>query len=94
MDIKIINIEKVDYSPNLKYLIDVQIGEIITRNWRVVKDRSGKVFVASPQVNVYDESGNKRRKTLISVPANIRESIEHLIFSNITMEDDNGDKRQ
>jgi len=81
MEIKLVNIEKVNQE-HLKYLVDIQIGEIITRQWRVVSS-GGKTFVAAPQVTFYDESGKGHRQTLISVPPNIRESVEHLIFSSI-----------
>jgi hypothetical protein len=86
--IKILNIEKQKDSGSLKYLVEVQIGEIITRDWRVVKPPNGKAFIAAPQILSYDKEGGKHRKSLVSVPPNIRESIEHLIYSSVDLQED------
>jgi hypothetical protein len=87
--IKILNIEKQKDTGPLKYLVEIQIGEIITRDWRVVKDQNGKTFIAAPQITSYDKEGGKHRKSIVSVPPNIRESIEHLIYSQVNLQEDN-----
>lgn len=87
--VKIIEVEKIESGGPLKYLVAVQIGEIITRDWRVVKPINGKVFIAAPQVTNYDKEGGKHRKSLVSVPPNIRETIEHLIYSKVDLQEDN-----
>jgi DNA-binding cell septation regulator SpoVG len=81
-----VTVERIRLLPNgkpLKGFADVQIGEILVRDFRIIQDSGQRAYVASPQISWRDPAdGTIRFKTIIKLLSNeMKGAIEVAILS-------------
>jgi len=97
MEIKIIQIRLLNDGRSLKAFVDVQIGDWIIHDFRVIKQDSQRAFVSPPQVSWKDpETGQIKFKGILTIPSEQKQRIDVEILSAFQkeMEKVNGKPRQ
>ncbi len=79
MEIRIIDFKAVDKGP-LRAFVDIKAGEIIYRDFRIIKEKGKRAWVACPQSSWKEDSGNIRYKTIITFPEEMKQAIDTVIL--------------
>jgi DNA-binding cell septation regulator SpoVG len=81
-EIRVIEIRPLNDGRPLKAFADVQVGDWIIHDFRVIKQNGQKAFVSSPQVSWKDpESGEIRFKGILTIPPEQKQRIDVEILS-------------
>ena len=80
-EVKVIGIRLLSTEKPLKAFVDVQVGDWIIRDWRILKHNDERAQVSVPQVSWKDRSGTVKYRALLSVPGELRQRIELAILS-------------
>jgi len=83
--IQILEFRKVNHG-NLKAFIDLQIGQTIMRDFRVVHVEGQRPWVSSPQVAWKDGNGELKYKTIITFPKELKELVDNMILAHYQRE--------
>jgi len=76
-EIKILKIVRLDGTQRIKAYVDLQVGDWTVFDWRVVQRDSGEpIEVVYPQVSYRDKQGVIRYRSLLSLPAQLKQSID------------------
>lgn len=82
MDIKILKIRPQNAGRPLKAFADIRLGEILIRDFRVIKENEKRLLVAYPQVSWRDNStGSIKYKTIITCPDELKGEIDRLVLN-------------
>ena len=69
MQIRIIDIRLQDNKGALKGFCDVEINEIIIKDFRILQHPNGKAHVTAPQISfIKGPNGQREFRTLVTVP--------------------------
>ncbi len=86
MTIKVIELRFVQGDKPLRAFVDIQIGDWVIREWRVIKDNGKRPWVAPPQLSWRGPDGRIQYKTLITLPDELKGEIDQLILNRFTEE--------
>ena len=75
-DIAVLDIKIVKGSRPLKAFIDVQVGEWVVRDWRIVKQNGQRAWVSPPQASWQDQTGTTHYKSILDVPPELKQRID------------------
>jgi len=79
MEIRILDFKSVNKG-SLRAFADIQYGEFIFRDLRVIKENGKRAWVAAPQTTWKEDSGNIRYKTVITFPEETKQQIDRVIL--------------
>ena len=80
MDIVILDFRILAGDKPLKAFVDVRLGDITMRDFRVMQDQ-GKPYIKVPFVTYKDKKGEIRFRPIIELPATVRGQVETVILS-------------
>jgi DNA-binding cell septation regulator SpoVG len=89
-NIKVLKITRLPGDRSLKAYVDLQIGEWVVNDWRIVHRKDERVQVNYPSVSYRDAQGTIRYRALLSVPGELKQRIEVAILSAWEKERKNG----
>lgn len=81
MEVKVTEIRLLNNGRPLKAFVDVQIGNITVRDFRVIQD-SGKAYVRAPHTTYKDSTGTLRFRQIVDLPDEVRGQVDTLILSD------------
>jgi len=82
VEIKVLDIRLMTPGRSLKAFADVQVGDWIIHDFRVIKQNGQKAFVSPPQVSWKDpETGEIRYKGILTIPSEQKQRIDVQILS-------------
>ena len=91
MDIEVISFRRVARPGPLKAYVDVRLGELTIRNWRITQIEGKRIVVHPPQVAWRDPATNEwRYATLLNLPSDLKQHIEFAVLSTLEKEAENG----
>ena len=84
------NIEVIQFrngnQGNLKAFVDIQIGQTLMRDFRVVHVEGQTPWVASPQTSWKDGTGEIKYKSIITFPKELKELVDSMILAHYQRE--------
>lgn len=82
MNIRVVEIRRPSDGRPLKAFVDIQVGDWIFHDFRVIKQDGQKAFVSPPQVSWKDsQTGKIRYKGILTIPPEQKQRIEVEILS-------------
>jgi hypothetical protein len=90
IEIKVTEIRLLGDDRPVKAFVDVQIGDWIIYDWRILKRTGERAWVSVPQVSWKDPNGKVKYRALLSIPGELKQRIEVAILSAWEKELDNG----
>ena len=90
--VKVIELRTLSGERPLKAFVDVQVGDWVIHDWRVVKKDGQRAQVIVPQTSWRDSQGQVRYRALLSIPGELRQLIEVVILSAWEKEKSNGNQ--
>jgi DNA-binding cell septation regulator SpoVG len=81
MKIEVIQIRFLDTDKPLKAYVDIQMGDWIIYDWRIIKHDGQRAFVSVPQTSWRDRDGKVRYHALLSIPGELKQRLEVAILS-------------
>ena len=96
MDIKVIEIRPLSDRRPLKAFVDIEVGDWVIHDFRIIKQNGQKAFVSPPQVSWKDPTtGEIKYKGVLTIPPEHKQRIEVEILSAFQkeMEKRNGEQR-
>jgi len=92
MEIKVLEIRILNGDKPLKAFVDLLIGDMIIREWRIVKNPGQRPWIAPPQLSWKDPvDGSIKYKTVVTLPDELKGQID---FSVLTAYGKEMEKRQ
>ena len=73
----------------VKAFYDVQIGDWVTFDWRLIKKDDQRAYVSVPQTSWRDAFGKIQYRALLSIPGELKQRIEVAILSSWEQEKTN-----
>jgi hypothetical protein len=83
--IEILQFRKITQG-NLRAFVDLQIGQTIFRDFRVVHVEGQTPWVASPQTSWKDVNGELKYKPIITFPKELKELVDSTILAHYQRE--------
>ena len=80
-EIKILELRLLPGDKPLRAFVDVQLGQWIIREWRVIKDNGKRVWVAPPQLSWKGPDGRIQYKTIVTLPDELKGEIDRIILN-------------
>ena len=91
MDIEVISFRPVARPGPLKAYVDVRLGELTIRNWRITQLEGKRIVVHPPHVAWRDPATNEwRYAALLNLPSDLKQHIEFAVLSTLEKEAENG----
>jgi len=77
MNVEVIEIRLLSNGRSLKAFVDVQVGDWIIHDFRIIKQAGQRAFVSPPQVSWKDpESGQIKYKGILTIPPEQKQRID------------------
>lgn len=77
MEVKVLEVRLMNGNRFLRGFADIQIGDWIIRDFRIIKKNGTKAFVSPPQVSWRDpESGEIKYKGVLTIPPEQKQRID------------------
>ena len=80
-EIKIIEIRLLNNGSALKAFVDVQIGNLVIRDFRVIKENSQRPYVKVPFSTCKDQAGQLKFRRIVVLPDEMRGEIDLAILN-------------
>ncbi len=80
-EVKVIEIRPLSDARTLKAFVDVQVGDWITYEWRIIKKDGERAWVSVPMASWKDPDHKVRYRALLSIPGELKQRIEVAILS-------------
>lgn len=81
MEIEVLNMRLMPLGRSLKAFADVQVGDWIIYEWRIVKKDGQRAWVSVPMASWKDFDHKVRYRALLSIPDELKQRIEVAILS-------------
>ena len=94
MTIEVIEIRLLNGDRPLKAFADVKMGNIIIREFRIIKENGKRPWVATPQISWKDTDGKIKYKTVITLPDELKGELDRIILNRFTEEMEKKNDRQ
>lgn len=86
MEIKVLEFHSMPSNESrIKAFVDVQVGEIIIREYRVLADWNG-LKVVPPRTSWRGKDGTMKHKVIVSLPLDVREKVNSAILQRFKEE--------
>jgi DNA-binding cell septation regulator SpoVG len=94
-EVRVIEIRPICDGRPLKAFVDIQVGDWIIYEWRIIKKDGQRTWVSVPMASWKDLDHKVRYRALLSIPDELRQRIEVAILSAWEKENaDETEKRQ
>jgi DNA-binding cell septation regulator SpoVG len=90
VEIKVIEIRLLNGDRPLRAFVDVQVGDWVIHDWRIIKHDGQRAWVSVPQPSWKDRDGKVKYRALLSIPGELKQRIEVAILSAREKERRNG----
>ena len=92
MEIEVLDLRVIESSKSLKAFVDVRLGDIVIRDFRIVKENGKRPHVKAPFSTYKDQKGQLRFRPIIILPEEVRGEVDLAILSAYQREkaQDNG----
>ncbi|MBM4305655.1 MAG: hypothetical protein FJ115_04745 [Deltaproteobacteria bacterium] len=80
MEIKVVEIKLVHGDKPLKALVAIEVGGIIIRDIRVVKENGRRPVVLAPQNSWKGDDGQIRYRTVVTFPDEVKGEIDFVVL--------------
>lgn len=98
MEIKVVDVRLLTpYANNVKSVqafVDVQFGNIIVRDFRVMKEDGRRPYVKVPYSTYKDQTGQLKFRPTVILPDEVRGEIDLAILNAYQREKEKGDGRE
>jgi DNA-binding cell septation regulator SpoVG len=94
MNIRIVEIRPLSDGRPLKAFVDIQVGDWIIYEWRIVKKDGQRAWVSVPMASWKDFDHKVRYRALLSIPDELKQRIEVAILSVWEKENENGKRKE
>ena len=81
MDINVIEIRPLNDGRPLKAFVDIQLGSVIIRDFRVMKEDGRRLYVKAPISTYKDQTGQLKFRPIIVLPDEVRGEIDLAILN-------------
>lgn len=89
-----IKIVRIQLSPDdgrpLRARVDIQIGDLVIYDWRIIKQSNQRAQVSVPQISWRDREGRVRYRELMTMPGELKQRIDVQILAAWQKEIDRG----
>ncbi len=94
MNILVVDVSLLPGDRPLRAFADIQSGDFVIREWRVIKENDKRPLVAPPQISWKNQDGQIQYKTIVTLPDELKGQIDFAILKrfNEEMERENGNK--
>lgn len=79
--LKVIEIRPLNDGRPLKAFVDIQVGDWIIYEWRIIKKDGQRAWVSVPMASWKDLDHKVRYRALLSIPGELKQRIEVAILS-------------
>ena len=93
-EIRVIEIRPLNDRRSLRAFVDVQVGDWIIYEWRIIKKEGLRAWVSVPMASWKDFDHKVRYRALLSIPDELKQRIEVAILSAWEKELKNGKQEQ
>ncbi len=91
MHIEVVSFRLVARPGPLKAYVDIRLGELTIRNWRIAQLDGKRIAVHPPQVAWKDPATNEwRYAALVNLPSDLKQHVEFAVLSTLEKESPNG----
>lgn len=75
-EIKVLKIVRLQGTGVLRGFVDIALGSLVVNDWRIIQRQNEPLQVSYPLVSYKDKSGVLRYRSLLSVPSQLKQSID------------------
>ena len=95
-EVKIIQIRPLSDGRPLRAFVDIQLGSVVLRDFRVMKENGKRLYVKVPFSTYKDQTGKLRFRPIVVLPDEVRGEIDLAILNAYQgeMEFRNGKQKQ
>jgi DNA-binding cell septation regulator SpoVG len=96
MEISVIELRRLDGDKPLKAFVDLQMGDMIIREWRVIKNNGQRFWIAPPQLSWKGPDGRIQYKTIVTLPDELKGQVDFEVlkaFNGEMEKQSNGNRR-
>lgn len=86
LEIKVVGFRLMSDERPLRAFVDVQLGDWIIREWRVIKENGKRPWIAPPQISWKGLDGRIQYKTIITLPDELKGQIDFVALKHFTEE--------
>jgi len=94
MKVQVVELRLLSGDKPLRAFADIQLGEILIREFRVIKENGKRLWVVSPQVSWKDQDGQIRYKTIVTLPDEVKGQVDLAILKVFTEETEKENENQ
>ena len=94
MNVQVLEMRLLQGDRALKAFADIQLGDIVIREFRVVKENGKRPWIVSPQISWKDQEGKIKYKTVITLPDELKGQIDLAILKAYTEEMEKNNAKQ
>lgn len=94
MNVQVLEMKLLQGDRVLKAFADIQLGDIVIREFRVIKENGKRPWVVSPQISWKDPGGQIKYKTIITLPDEVKGQVDFAILKTYTEEMEKRDAEQ
>lgn len=81
MEIKVNEIRLLNGGKPLKAFVDVQLGNVVIRDFRVIKENGKRLYVKVPFSTYKDQTGQLKFRPIVVLPDEVRGEIDLAILN-------------
>ena len=86
MNVQVLEMRLLQGDRALKAFADIQLGDIVIREFRVIKENGKRPWIVSPQISWKDPGGQIKYKTIITLPDELKGEIDRIILNRFSEE--------
>ena len=95
-EVKVIEIRPLNDGRPLRAFVDVQLGDVVLRDLRVMKENGKRLYVKVPFSTYKDQTGQLKFRPIVVLPDEVRGEIDLAILNAYQgeMEKNNAEKKR
>ena len=94
MKIQVTELRLLSGDRALKAFADIQLDDMVIREFRVIKENGKRPWVVSPQVSWKGQDGQIKYKTVITLPDEVKGQVDLAILKRFTEEMEKNDAKE
>ena len=81
MNIRVVEIRPLSDGRPLKAFVDIQLGNVVIRDFRVMKENGKRLYVKVPFSTYKDQTGHLKFRPIVVLPDEVRGEIDLAILN-------------
>lgn len=90
-EVRVIEIRLLSDAKPLKAFIDIELGDLVIRDFRVIKENGKRLYVKVPFSTYKDQAGRLKFRPIIVLPDELRGEIDLVILNAYRREKERSD---